>query len=386
MQIPDYGGGSIVNLMASVVRGLGGQDPGLPCLRVLPAERVASARRVVLLVVDGLGFDFLVGHGRARTLRSGLVGPIDSVFPPTTATAVTAFLTGLPPSRHGLVGWFTYFRELGTVATVLPYTTRHGRLPLTGRGVSAGDLLGLTPVFDRLPVPSTAVLPAHIADSEVSRALSGRARRVPYRSLAGMVRRTVEAVRRADGRAYVYAYWPELDRLAHRHGVGSARVSDHLAEIDAGLAGLLRALKGSGTLLVVTADHGFVDAPPERQLRLEDYPELASALALPLCGEPRTAYCYVRPRQAPGFPERVAALLGGVVEVRESTALIEEGWLGPGPAHPRLDERVGDWTLLMADRYTLTDRLQGEKRHRMVGFHGGASDAERRVPLIVWEL
>jgi hypothetical protein len=72
--------------------------------------------------------------------------------------------------------------------------------------------------------------------------------------------------------------------------------------------------------------------------------------------------------------------------VRESTALIEEGWLGPGPIHPRLGERVGDWTLLLADGYALTDRLQGEKRHRMVGFHGGASDAERRVPLMVWEL
>ncbi len=386
MQIPDYGGGSIVNLMASIVLGLGGPDLGLPCLRTLPAERVAPARRVVLLVVDGLGFDFLVGHDRARTFRSGLVGPIDSVFPPTTATAVTAFLTGLPPSRHGLVGWFTYFREVGTVATVLPYTTRHGRQPLSGSGVSAAELFGLTPVFDRLPVPSAAVLPAPIADSEVSRALAGRARRVPYRSLSGMVRRTVEAVRRSRGRVLVYAYWSELDRLAHRHGVGSDRVAAHLVELDLALEALRQALEGSGTLLVVTADHGFVDVPPERQLRLEDYPELASALALPLCGEPRTAYCYVRPHLARRFPERVAALLGDGVTVHESASLIREGWLGPGPTHPRLDDRVGDWTLLMADGYALTDRLQGEERHRMVGFHGGASDVERRVPLVAWEL
>lgn len=386
MQRPDYAGGSIVNLMASVVTGLGGDDPGLPGLRALPAERVATARRVVLLVVDGLGFDFLLGHDRARTFRSGLVGPIDSVFPPTTATAVTAFLTGLPPSRHGLVGWFTYFRELGTVVTVLPYATRHGRLPLAGAGLSATELFGLTPVFDRLPVTTTAVLPAHIADSEVSRALAGRARRVSYRSLAGLVRRTVEAVRRADGRAYVYAYWAELDHLAHRHGVGSARVADHLAALDAALGGLLQALEGSGTLLIVTADHGFLDVPPERQLRLEDFPEVASALVLPLCGEPRTVYCYVRPAWARRFPELVEARLAGVAEVRASAALVEEGWFGPGPPHPRLGERVGDWTLLLADGYALTDRLQGEKRHRMVGFHGGASDAERRVPLMVWEL
>jgi arylsulfatase A-like enzyme len=201
-----------------------------------------------------------------------------------------------------------------------------------------------------------------------------------------MVRRTVEAVRRSPGRAFVYAYWSELDHLAHRHGVGSDRVAAHLAELDLAVEALRQALEGSGTLLVVTADHGFVDVPPERQLRLEDYPELASALALPLCGEPRTAYCYVRPHQARRFPERVAALLGDGVAVRESASLITDGWLGPGPTHPRLADRVGDWTLLMADGYALTDRLQGEKRHPMVGFHGGASDVERRVPLVAWEL
>jgi hypothetical protein len=386
VQRPDYRGGSIVNLMSSLVTGLGGRATGYPALRALDPGRVAAARRVVLLVIDGLGYDFLVGQLAGAALRAGLVDRIDSVFPPTTATAVTTFLTGLAPRQHGLVGWYTYLREAGTVATVLPYTARYGRLSLAAAGVSAAALYGLTPVFDRVPVACAAVLPAHIADSEVSRALGGRARRVAYRSLGGLFRRTVEAVRRSAGRAFVYVYWAELDRLAHRHGVTSPQVAAHLAELDARFAAFLTALAGTDTLLVVAADHGFIDVPRAHRLRLEDFPGLADALVLPLCGEPRTVYCYVRPRRAGRFAEDVATSLGAAAQARPSDALIEEDWFGIGDTHPRLAERVGDWTLLMGDGYALTDRLVGERPHPMVGFHGGTTPAEMRVPLMIWHV
>jgi hypothetical protein len=386
MQRPDYLGGSIVNLMASLELGLGGPGTGYPPARLLLPDRVARAGRVVLLVLDGLGYDHLSAGAAGSHLRAGLLGALDSVFPPTTATAITSFLTGVAPLQHGLTGWYTYFRELGTVATVLPYVTRAGRTNLGTAGVGAAALYGLTPVFDRLPVQSAAVLPAGIADSAYSRALAGRALRVRFRSLRGLVRGVVDTVRRAPGRAFVYAYWPELDRLAHRHGVASVQVAGHLGELDAAVDRLCGALSGSDTLLLVSADHGFIDVPEARWLRLEHHPRLADALVLPLCGEPRTAYCYVHPEHSPGFPDAAQEHLGEAVEVWPSGVLLEEGWLGVGESHPRVWQRVGHWALLLREGWCLTDRLLGEKGHPMVGFHGGASDRERRVPLAAWEL
>lgn len=386
MQRPDYHGGSIVNLMTSLAEGLGGAPAAPVPLRLLPGGRVAAARNVVLLVLDGLGFDYLAARGAAGGIRSGLLGPIDSVYPPTTATAITTFLTGLAPAQHGLVGWFTYFREIGAVTTVLPFTMRPARVPLAAARVRAAGLFGLTAVFDRIPAASTAVLPRHLVDSEYSRALGGRAERVGFRTFAGLVRKVSAAVRRGGGRRFVYAYWPELDRLAHRHGVGSDLVARHLADLDAGVAVLRRALLGTETLLVVCADHGFVDVAPAGRLRLEDYPALADALVLPLCGEPRTAYCYVHPERYGDFGRLAESLLGEAVEALPSARLPEEGWLGPGDPHPRLHQRLGHWTLRLRDGWCLTDRLLGEAAHPMVGFHGGASDAERRVPLAVWAL
>jgi hypothetical protein len=49
--------------------------------------------------------------------------------------------------------------------------------------------------------------------------------------------------------------------------------------------------------------------------------------------------------------------------------------------HPRLDERIGDYILLLTDHHVLRDRLPSEKAYRQIGVHGGLSERELRVPL-----
>ena len=70
-------------------------------------------------------------------------------------------------------------------------------------------------------------------------------------------------------------------------------------------------------------------------------------------------------------------------DVRLSRDLAEEGWFGPGRAHPRIAERIGDVTLLMRGRYTVKDWVAGEARHLHIGNHGGASEDEMLIPLIM---
>ncbi|HZA28524.1 MAG TPA: hypothetical protein VE735_02825, partial [Gammaproteobacteria bacterium] len=66
-----------------------------------------------------------------------------------------------------------------------------------------------------------------------------------------------------------------------------------------------------------------------------------------------------------------------------SEELIKGGYFGLGPPHPRLQERIGDYTLIMKDGYVIKDWLPGEERYRHIGVHGGMSAAEMYVPLIV---
>src|SRR5512138_1463647 len=110
---PDYDGGSLVNLVASVVAARGGTPLHAP----LKNLRLASdARNLVLFIIDGLGDRFLARRGAGGELARRRRRAITSVFPSTTASAITTSYTGATPLEHGLTGWFTYFGEAGCVS------------------------------------------------------------------------------------------------------------------------------------------------------------------------------------------------------------------------------------------------------------------------------
>lgn len=383
MNRPDYQGGSLVNLMASLSLGLGGTPQGYAPLALLDPAQVRRHRHVVLLVIDGLGYSYLQSAGAGGALGAHLRGRITSVFPSTTATAITTFYTGLAPQQHALTGWHTWFRELGCVLRVLPARARYGGVALGAAGIDVRALFDHPPLFDRLQAESHVIAPQFIAGSDFNLAHRGRAQVGGYGTLGQMFEQIARVVRDGPRRRYVYAYWPELDRIAHEQGIGSAAAHEHLAELDAGFADLLSRLAGSGSLVLVTADHGLVDTVPERVVRLEDHPELEGMLILPLCGEPRVAYCYVRPDRCRDFECYVSEELGSYCSWWPSRELVARHYFGLGSPHPRLGERVGDYTLIMRENYVIRDRLFGEHGSAQVGVHGGLSEQELYVPLVV---
>ena len=387
MHLPNYRDGSIVNLMQSILAGLDAPGAGGAHghLADLGPEEVGDAKHIVLLVIDGLGRSQLES-GPAPALRAALRGTMTSVFPSTTASAVTTFLTGLAPCEHAITGWFMRMREIGEVGSViapLPFTTRAGRTDLGSLDVSpAGVFIGPN-VFERVRADCHAVQPADLVDSAYSQAHTRGAASRGFKGLDALVDSILDVVRHARRRTYVSAYWPMLDTLSHKFGAASARARRHLAKIDMRFERLRAALAGSGTLLVVTADHGFVDTRPESRLDAGSVAAFARMLALPLCGEPRIAYCYVRDVHRADFEQRAGDALNGAAQVVESASMIASGWFGLADPHPRLSERVGDYALVMRDDYAIRDRVAGEKRFRQIGVHGGVSGEEMHVPLVV---
>ena len=382
---PDYAGGSIVNLMATIANTLGDTDTAYPPLRREVAPGFECGERVVLLVIDGLGADLLqqlAAHTGSRGLQSACGGRLTSVFPPTTATAITTYMTGEAPQQHALTGWFMHFREIGVVSAVLPFVTRAGHIDLGNNGVELASLVDRQPFCDRLPCDSVMLLPADIADSRFSRLLGGRARREPYNSLDHFVALLEQTMHGAGERQFVYAYWSELDHLAHIYGPSSDQVAAHFAELDRALTPLLEVARAAGNSLIVTADHGFIDIGADDYIEFEEHPVLQRALSTPLFGEPRTAFCHVRAAAQREFEHYVEQELAHAIDLVPSANLIADGWFGEGEPHPELHARVGDYALQMRERYVVRDRLAGERPFQLRGVHGGCAAAEQYVPLI----
>lgn len=379
---PDYAGGSLVNLMSSLRTALGGTQTLYPPLVGLNPTSLSSARRVVLLIIDGLGYDYLTRQTPDGHLRRHLRGSIDSVFPTTTASAVTSLATGVGPQQHAITGWFMWLRELGMVTSILPFRSRAGHLDLMRAGLDVGDILGAPAFADSIHCPSAVLSPQRIVDSAFSRASTGTAARNGYSDLEDFFVQLTALILAADGPGYIHAYWPEFDALAHVKGVSSPAVQQHFEAFDQAFGAFLTAISGSGTCVLVTADHGFIDTGPEHYVQLADHPELAACLRLPLCGEPRAAYCYVRPQQRTAFEHYAAEALTPYCDCIPSAELIEAGYFGLGPAHPQLIERVGDYVLLFKEHYVIKDYVAGERPFYFAGVHSGLSDAELRVPWI----
>jgi hypothetical protein len=376
--LPAYGGGSLVNLIASVVEARGGSRRHPP-LALLPSRELEPARNVVLLIVDGLGDNYLMRQGRGGELARRRRGAITSVFPSTTASAITTSYTGCSPLEHGVTGWYTYFGEAGYVAATLPFRTRGDMLPLREKGFTPDRAFRVPPIFKSIETRSIVVTHQQIIDSDYNTHHCAGAQRRAYDTLERFIDQVEAAVKSGPERKFVYAYWPEYDAISHRHGSLSTEAARELARVDHAFGAILRRLSGTDSIVIATADHGFVDVSNDQSLELPA--SLASMLRFPLCGERRIAYCHVHDTDA--FMQIARDWLGERAAVVPSRKLVDEGWFGTGEPHPRLAERVGDVALVMNGHYTVKDWTPGEPRYLHIGNHGGTTADEMMIPLIV---
>lgn len=379
--LPDYAGG-LFALVTQLARFLDGAAFELPGSAAASGPTAPDDRVVVFLLVDGLGDAFLQRHGQGSLLLAHRKGRITSVFPSTTASAVTTTLTGLTPARHGLTGWFTFDPRFGGIIAPLPMLIR-GVGPIDA-ALAARRLFPYSSLFQKRARPSVIVTPAHLATSRFSRRHGRGAAVMPFHGLDDMVAVIDVACRQlAGGRGgLVHAYYPVFDAVSHDHGADSAAAQATFWRIDHAFARLCQVFEGRNIEIVVSADHGFIDSPPERQIQLDDHPDLKGMLASPLFGERRSVLCNVRPGAESEFEAAAASSLAGRAVVHRSQDLIECGLFGPGRAHRRLRERLGSHALLMEEGWTLIDRLEDEKPHFMLGVHGGLSAREMWIPLI----
>ena len=375
---PDYIGSGLGNLVASVARGVGASTPAPPTPLLDPA-RVAEARVVVFALLDGLGAAALERHPDSWLARH-CQGTLNSVFPSTTTSALTTFYTGLAPAAHGLPAWFTWLREAGTVAVPLAHNTRYGHLDLGTAGVLPGPLYTAAPWAEQADRPVATCQPGWLQGTPYSRHhATGRHHDLEAPGeLPGLVGRLAGE---PDPRL-LQVYWPAFDALSHQHGCGSEAVRDHFHELDAALAATAAALPEDG-LLIVTADHGLIDVVDGGLHEVDTLPGLAAMLTLPPCGEGRVPFLYPRAGAVEETRAAVQEALGGAVTaIHTREAILDRGWLGPGPAHPELYPRIGDLVVEMAPGHVLTgDPWRPGIRQRAV--HGGLSREEMAIPAIV---
>lgn len=332
---------------------------------------IGSCRQVVLVLIDGLGWDALTAHAaRAPRLAALAGGAISAVFPTTTPVGLGSLGTGMLPGAHGLVGAAFEYPETGDVLSPLHW----GADPLP---------VAVQPeptVFERVAqagVTMTSVSPAAYRDSGLTRAVLRGAEYAPAEDVGERVR-AVAAVLAAPGSSFTYVYWPELDRVGHEFGVGSAQWCAALDRVDA-LVGRLADGLPPGASMVVTADHGMVDCPLDRRIEIEAEPRLMAGIRR-IAGEPRARHLYTRAGAAADVAAAWRAILGDRALVLARDELVAAGYFGD--VDPALVDRIGDVMAVPCDDWMLASRVDATVS-RLLGQHGGLTQAEVRIPALI---
>jgi hypothetical protein len=188
-------------------------------------------------------------------------------------------------------------------------------------------------------------------------------------------------------RQYIWVYWGEVDHLSHYFGPDDERPRAEFTAFSRALGELCLERLGPSarreTVFILTADHGMVNTRPDPFYDLRNHPSLARRLHLLPTGENRMAFFYIRPGQVEAVREYLERTWPRAYTQLDPAYAVEAGLFGPGPAHPRLLDRLGDLIVLSRGENYL---WWAAKDNLLVGRHGSLTPEEMLVPFLVARL
>jgi hypothetical protein len=313
----------------------------------------------------------------AAFFKQHLAVELRSVFPSSTAPALTSIATGAWPAQHGVPGWWTHLPDAGITATILPFTERFTKEDARKRGVTPAAAFPLPALAGRMTRDTLRVTHRHIAGSVYTLYSTGGDVGFGYRSLRDGVESVIAGIERATGPTYTYLYVSFVDTAEHNKGVWSKAARRALRLVATRLEYMAERLAGR-VRIVITADHGQIDLALDEQVFLDGDPLLDLLVAPPHC-EPRGPAFHVLLGKAAAFEEEFRARFArdfALLTVEEADGL---RLFGPDAMSTETKRRLGDYVAIALEPRTLGLRPE----RPMVGFHGGLMPDEVRVPLVV---
>ncbi len=374
--LPSYGSASLADVLpgAAAALGIGVDRGGLPADPLGLTAALAGARRVAVLLVDGLGAHLLRAHADLAPTLAALASPagdLTAPCPSTTPVSLATLGTGVPPGGHGVLGF----------VTAVPGEDRLLNHVQWADDPDPRDWQPRPTVFEQAAaagLPVTAVAPYAYAGSGLTTAVyrgASYSGTVGAGDLAALVLRSLAAT----PTGLVYGYTPELDLTGHVRGVDSDSWRLQLALVDRTVEQVVAGLPDDAALLV-TADHGMLDVTSSTRVDVDEEPALLDGVAL-LAGEPRARYVHAVPGAVDDVLDAWRGVLGDrawVVGREEAIASGVFGAVGEG-----LAARIGDVVALARGRWAIIASTTELGPSRLTAYHGSLTDAEVAIPLLL---
>lgn len=352
---------------AAYAVGYRSDDPRDDWERDAAAMGLPPVRRAVVVLIDGMGYHQLAARrGHIPFLRRRLGTPARTVFPSTTACAITSLATGRSPGETGMVGYTVRDPKSRQRVQLLHFNSGE---------FSAEQWQVQAPIAQRVDHGGAicSVGPRKFSGTGLTLAAWRGMREVFAESFSARVDNTIAQLHR--GARLVYLYWSDLDHTGHHHGWESEAWTRELEHVDANLSELARRLPAD-TALIITADHGMVDVHTRSDIREVALPGLEMT-----AGEGRLLQFFFTDDDASAqAQERLAQWIGGRAVILDRAD--QETRMSPVSGH--VHARLGDFAVAALGNWGMFDSQWATPGQlTMVGEHGSITPDECDIPLIV---
>jgi len=324
----------------------------------------------------------------SELVQNGSLIPLTSIVPSTTSSALSSLWTGRSPAEHGIVGYEMWMKEYGMVVNTIvqaPMSYKNDFGSLVKAGFIPEEFIPFTTLGTHLAkhqVRSYAFQHYSISRSGLSKMLFKDTANQPFNTATDLWLNILQLIENKPyERMFIWVYWGELDYFSHHYGPNDSRVqlefTNFLHTLQQSLIMPLKQNAKGKTLLLLAADHGEIATQKNPQFELRNHPPLTKRLHIMPTGENRLAFLYIRPGQIENVCSYIEQTWGSQFSIIKSQQAAKAGLFGQGQQHPRLFDRLGEYTIIAHDDAYL---WWADKDNHLFGRHGGMSPDEMLVP------
>lgn len=346
------------------------------------ADRIGRDRPLLFVLVDGLGDLFVDRLNESTTLGRAERINLRSVFPSTTAAALTAIVTGEWPATHAVPTWFTHLHSREITATILPFVERHSETALQRFGVKPAEAFPCPSRLAAIPGPLRTYHPRAISNSEFTSYGRGAWPTDPYDHLRDAVASVVERVAEQGETGVHYLYLPMLDAASHRVGPEGSDAGRALSAVDRAIGAIVEALDGRARI-AISADHGAIGVEPSGMSLMQPDDPILDELHTPPHGEPRVPMFCVREGRADAFAGAFRERWGADWALLSRDDAEDLALFGPGRLSDLAAERIGGYLAISAGNEVIVYGEPGNGQLALKGFHAGLRPEEMSIPLLL---
>ncbi len=362
-----YNKNSLVNLSNSILKHFGAESfhESIPEIDNL----LKGHKKVVAVLFDGMGQNIVRKHLKENSfIRSHYATTINSTYPPTTAAATTAFLTGKYPVETGWLGWTEYFKEYNR-NIILFHNTDYNTGEEIKDAYVADKYFPTTKIFELIEKAGTRAF----AISRFPIQQDG-----PKSLLITGVNKLTKALKENDS-CFIYFYWDSPDREMHETGIDSLTTRYQVKKAQRFMKKVVK--KNPDTLFILLADHGHVNV---KFLDICEHEDIYSLLDKPMTLEKRTPSFFVKEGKSEEFKELFNKYYGEHFELLSKEEAFAINLFGEGEHAKGVEEVVGDFIAISHDEYGLLASKELSFLGAFKGHHAGGTKEERLIDISIF--